>query len=124
MSLPECSVTQSLAVCPHRSTLDSKENSLQAALQELEGGRGKERALQSRLEEEQLQRLQSEAQSTKALEVRAGGPCVPVLLGSCVRRHTREEAVLHDAGSERQHGARAPMLCYLGVSFSARRLQA
>ncbi|XP_073087273.1 pericentrin isoform X5 [Manis javanica] len=51
-----------------RSTLDSKENSLQAALQELEGGRGKERALQSRLEEEQLQRLQSEAQSTKALE--------------------------------------------------------
>ncbi|KAK2509725.1 hypothetical protein MC885_020991, partial [Smutsia gigantea] len=51
-----------------RSMLDSKENSLQAALQELEGGRGKERALQSRLEEEQLQRLQGEAQSTKALE--------------------------------------------------------
>lgn len=54
---------------PHRSVLDSKESNLKAALQELESERGKERALQSRLEEEQLQHLQKEGQSSKTLEV-------------------------------------------------------
>ncbi|XP_026897147.2 pericentrin isoform X2 [Acinonyx jubatus] len=51
-----------------RSVLDSKESNLKAALQELESERGKERALQSRLEEEQLQHLQREGQSSKTLE--------------------------------------------------------
>lgn len=61
---------------PCRSVLDSKESNLRAALQELESERGKERALQSRLEEAQLQHLQREGQSSKTLEVpgpRAGG---------------------------------------------------
>lgn len=56
--------------------LDSKESSLKAALQDLECERGKERALQSRLEEEQLQHLQKEGQNSKTLEVpgqRGGG---------------------------------------------------
>lgn len=52
-----------------RSVLDSKESNLKAALQELECERGRERALQSRLEEEQLQHLQKEGQSSKTLEV-------------------------------------------------------
>ncbi|XP_034510004.1 pericentrin isoform X2 [Ailuropoda melanoleuca] len=51
-----------------RSVLDSKESSLKAALQDLECERGKERALQSRLEEEQLQHLQKEGQNSKTLE--------------------------------------------------------
>ncbi|KAF0884242.1 PCNT protein, partial [Crocuta crocuta] len=51
-----------------RSVLDNKENKLKAALRELETERGKERALQSRLEEEQLQHLQREGQSSKTLE--------------------------------------------------------
>ncbi|XP_026350335.1 pericentrin isoform X3 [Ursus arctos] len=51
-----------------RSVLDSKESNLKAALQELECERGRERALQSRLEEEQLQHLQKEGQSSKTLE--------------------------------------------------------
>ncbi|XP_061049741.1 pericentrin isoform X3 [Eubalaena glacialis] len=51
-----------------RSVLDSKEDDLQAALQQLEGECTKERALQSRLEEERLQHLQREGQSTKTLE--------------------------------------------------------
>ncbi|XP_014642420.1 PREDICTED: pericentrin [Ceratotherium simum simum] len=51
-----------------RSVLDSKENDLKAALQELESERVKERALQSQLEEEQLQHLQREGQSSKTLE--------------------------------------------------------
>lgn len=57
----------------HRSVLDSKESNLKAALQELESERGKERALQSRLEEEQLQHLQREGQSSKTLEVPGRG---------------------------------------------------
>ncbi|XP_069330976.1 pericentrin [Eulemur rufifrons] len=52
-----------------RSLLDGKESDLQAALQELECERGKERVLQSRLEEQQLQHLQREGQSSKSLEV-------------------------------------------------------
>lgn len=51
-----------------RSALDSKENDLKAALQELESERNKERALQSRLEQEQLEHLQKEGQDSKALE--------------------------------------------------------
>ncbi|XP_054435329.1 pericentrin isoform X3 [Pteronotus mesoamericanus] len=51
-----------------RSILDSKENDLKATLQELEDERAKERALQSRLEQEQLQHLQREGQNSKALE--------------------------------------------------------
>ncbi|XP_016067354.1 PREDICTED: pericentrin [Miniopterus natalensis] len=51
-----------------RSVLDSKENDLKAALQELESERGKELALQSQLEQEQLQHLQREGQNSKALE--------------------------------------------------------
>ena len=57
----------------HRSVLDSKESNLKAALQELESERGKERALQSRLEEELLQHLQREGQSSKTLEVPGRG---------------------------------------------------
>lgn len=49
--------------------LDSKEEALQAALQQLESQRGKERALQGRLEEERLQHLQREGQSAKTVEV-------------------------------------------------------
>ncbi|XP_047654537.1 pericentrin isoform X5 [Phacochoerus africanus] len=51
-----------------RSVLDSKEEALQAALQQLESQRGKERALQGRLEEERLQHLQREGQSAKTVE--------------------------------------------------------
>ncbi|XP_032254670.1 pericentrin isoform X2 [Phoca vitulina] len=51
-----------------RSVLDSKESELKAALQELECERGKERALQSRLQEEHLRHLQKEGQSCKTLE--------------------------------------------------------
>ncbi|XP_045396827.1 pericentrin isoform X3 [Lemur catta] len=51
-----------------RSMLDGKESNLQAALQELECERGKERVLQSRLEEQQLRHLQREGQSSKSLE--------------------------------------------------------
>lgn len=61
--------------------LDSKENDLRATLQELEGARGEGRALQSRLEQEQLQHLQREAQSQQALGVsgrRAGSSSSPV----------------------------------------------
>ena len=54
---------------PLRSMLDSKESDLQAALQQLEGERMKERALQSQLEEERLQHMQREGQSAKTLEV-------------------------------------------------------
>lgn len=59
-----------LPLSPHRSVLDSKENDLKAALQELESERSKERALQSQLEQEQLEHLQREGQDSKALEVR------------------------------------------------------
>lgn len=52
--------------------LDSKELKLKAALRELESERGKECALRSRLEEEQLQHLQREGQSSKTLEVPGG----------------------------------------------------
>ncbi|XP_027437525.2 pericentrin isoform X3 [Zalophus californianus] len=51
-----------------RSVLDSKESNLKVALQELECERGKKRALQSRLQEEHLQHLQKEGQSSKTLE--------------------------------------------------------
>ncbi|XP_007452564.1 PREDICTED: pericentrin [Lipotes vexillifer] len=51
-----------------RSVLDSKEDDLQAALQQLEAERTKERVLQSRLEEERLQCLQRESQSARTLE--------------------------------------------------------
>jgi len=51
-----------------RSVLDSKESELKVALQELECERGKERALQSRLQEEHLRHLQKEGQSCKTLE--------------------------------------------------------
>nr|XP_012635533.1 pericentrin isoform X2 [Microcebus murinus] len=51
-----------------RSMLDGKESDLQAALRELESERGKEHALQSRLEEQQLRHLQREGQSSKSLE--------------------------------------------------------
>ncbi|CAK6441998.1 unnamed protein product [Pipistrellus nathusii] len=51
-----------------RSVLDSKENDLKAALQELESERIKERALQSQLEQEQQEHLQREGQDSKALE--------------------------------------------------------
>ncbi|XP_053513561.1 pericentrin isoform X12 [Artibeus jamaicensis] len=51
-----------------RSILDSKEKDLKATLQELENEREKEHALQSRLEQEQLQHLQKEGQNSKALE--------------------------------------------------------
>ncbi|XP_066115230.1 pericentrin isoform X3 [Saccopteryx bilineata] len=51
-----------------RSVLDSKENNLQAVLQKLESERGKEHTLRSQLEQEQLQHLQREGQSSKALE--------------------------------------------------------
>ncbi|XP_062935102.1 pericentrin isoform X2 [Cynocephalus volans] len=51
-----------------RSMLDSKEHDLKATLQELESERVKERALQSQLEEKQLQHLQREGQSAKSLE--------------------------------------------------------
>lgn len=54
---------------PLRSMLDSKESDLQAALQQLEGERMKEQALQSQLEEERLQHMQREGQSAKTLEV-------------------------------------------------------
>ncbi|XP_019483573.1 PREDICTED: pericentrin [Hipposideros armiger] len=50
-----------------RSVLDGKEEDLRAALQELESARGEEQALQGRLEQERLQRLQAEAQSAQAL---------------------------------------------------------
>ena len=59
---------------PLRSVLDSKESDLQAALQQLEGERVKEQALQSQLEEERLQHMQREGQSAKTLEVRGSGP--------------------------------------------------
>lgn len=62
---------------PHRSALDSKEDDLQAALQQLEAERTKERALQSRLEEERLQCLQKEGQSTRTLEVTCAAATVP-----------------------------------------------
>lgn len=78
---PECSVTWPCRPSPHRSMLDSKENDLRATLQELEGARGEGRALQSRLEQEQLQHLQREAQSQQALGVsgrRAGSSSSPV----------------------------------------------
>ncbi|XP_045140485.1 pericentrin [Echinops telfairi] len=51
-----------------RSVLDTKEKDLAAVLEKLDAERGKERALQSRLEEEQLQHLQKEGQSSRALE--------------------------------------------------------
>ncbi|XP_008062764.1 pericentrin [Carlito syrichta] len=51
-----------------RSVLDGKENDLKATLEELESERGRERALQSRLEEEQLRHLQREGQNAKSLE--------------------------------------------------------
>uniref|UniRef100_A0A8C5ZLA1 Pericentrin n=1 Tax=Marmota marmota marmota TaxID=9994 RepID=A0A8C5ZLA1_MARMA len=53
---------------PHRSLLDGKESDLKAALEELECERGKERVLQAQQEEQQLQHLQREGQSAKALE--------------------------------------------------------
>lgn len=51
-----------------RSILDSKEKDLKATLQELENEREKEHALQSQLEQEQLQHLQKEGQNSQALE--------------------------------------------------------
>ncbi|XP_075398289.1 pericentrin isoform X3 [Tenrec ecaudatus] len=51
-----------------RSVLDCKEKDLEAVLEKLDAERGKERALQSQLEEEQLQHLQKEGQSSRALE--------------------------------------------------------
>ncbi|XP_035873427.1 pericentrin isoform X4 [Phyllostomus discolor] len=51
-----------------RSILDSKEKDLKATLQELEKEREKEHALQSQLEQEQLQHLQKEGQNSQALE--------------------------------------------------------
>ncbi|KAM5281215.1 LOW QUALITY PROTEIN: pericentrin [Ctenodactylus gundi] len=51
-----------------RSLLDGKESDLKAALVELECEREKERALQAQQQEEQLQHLQRESQSSKALE--------------------------------------------------------
>ncbi|KAG3284183.1 pericentrin, transcript variant X10 [Ictidomys tridecemlineatus] len=51
-----------------RSLLDGKESDLKAALEELERERGKERVLQAQQEEQQLQHLQREGQSAKALE--------------------------------------------------------
>ncbi|XP_036921051.1 pericentrin isoform X5 [Sturnira hondurensis] len=51
-----------------RFILDSKEKDLKATLQELENEREKERALQSQLEQEQLQHLQKEGQNSRALE--------------------------------------------------------
>ncbi|XP_071471063.1 pericentrin isoform X10 [Marmota flaviventris] len=51
-----------------RSVLDGKESDLKAALEELECERGKERVLQAQQEEQQLQHLQREGQSAKALE--------------------------------------------------------
>ncbi|XP_046295154.1 pericentrin isoform X12 [Marmota monax] len=51
-----------------RSLLDGKESDLKAALEELECERGKERVLQAQQEEQQLQHLQREGQSAKALE--------------------------------------------------------
>ncbi|KAM6224064.1 pericentrin [Rhynchocyon petersi] len=51
-----------------RSVLDSKEKDLEAAFEELKAERGKELALQSQLEEEQLQHLQKEGQSSRTLE--------------------------------------------------------
>lgn len=73
---PERSATWPCRPPPHRSMLDSKENDLRAALQALEGARGEGRALQSRLEQAQLQHLQKEAQSQQALGVsgRRAGP--------------------------------------------------
>lgn len=67
-------MTWGLTVSPHRSVLDGKEEDLRVALQELESARGEERALQGRLEQERLQRLQAEAQSAQALGVSAAGP--------------------------------------------------
>ncbi|XP_076724099.2 pericentrin isoform X3 [Callospermophilus lateralis] len=51
-----------------RSLLDGKESDLKAALEELECEREKERVLQAQQEEQQLQHLQREGQSAKALE--------------------------------------------------------
>ncbi|XP_006894104.1 PREDICTED: pericentrin [Elephantulus edwardii] len=51
-----------------RSMLDSKEKDLEATRKELEARCRKEHALQSQLEEEQLQHLQKEGQSSRALE--------------------------------------------------------
>lgn len=70
-------------VSPHRSVLDSKESELKAALQELECERGKERALQSRLQEEHLRHLQKEGQSCKTLEVPGPRGPPPLPAGTC-----------------------------------------
>ncbi|XP_054556565.1 pericentrin-like [Talpa occidentalis] len=51
-----------------RSLLDGQEKDLKAALQELESERGRGSTLQSRLEEQQQQLVQREAQSASALE--------------------------------------------------------
>ena len=74
--------------------LDGKEGELQAARQQLEGERAEERALQSRLEEERLQRLQRERQSARTLEVTRGRHCAQ---GPGPGAATR----LHLQGSER-----------------------
>ncbi|XP_051009220.1 LOW QUALITY PROTEIN: pericentrin [Acomys russatus] len=51
-----------------RAMLDGKESELKAVLEELECERGKEQALQAQQEEQRLQHLQREGQSSRALE--------------------------------------------------------
>lgn len=91
-SLSEHSVTWVWRpVSPHRSVLDSKENDLKAVLQELESERMKERALQSQLEEEQLQHLQREGQSSKTLEVTGQQGWAPGHASQLVATRTRKQ---------------------------------